>query len=126
MSFELAFLIVGWYFADTLLRVTLAKWVPSRIQSFSECLRAGATRCAVILASFVAPNILPWLPWWVGGLFLALVGLFIAFVVLRKYFLEPKEFTFDGYVLVAGGGEVYEGGYDVTTGYDVTDTKPSL
>jgi len=113
MSFELAFLIVGWYFADTLLRVTLAKMVPSRIQSFSECLRAGTTRCAVILASFVAPNILPWLPWWVGALFLILVGVLVSYIALRRYFLEPKEFSFDGYVLVTESEEKQSGCYDV-------------
>lgn len=102
MSFELGFLIVGWYFADTLLRVTLAKLVPSKIQSFSECLRAGTTRCAIIIASFVAPNILPWLPWWVGGLFVTLVILLIFYIILRKHFLEPKEFSFDGYILISG------------------------
>jgi len=120
MSFELAFLIVGWYFADTLLRVTLAKLVPSRIQSFSECLRAGATRCAVICASFVAPNILPWLPWWVGGLFLVLIGVLVSYIVWRRYFLEPKEFTFDGYVLVSESEEAY------AECYDVMETKPPM
>ena len=101
LSVEISSLVISWFFADTLLRVTLAKMVPSRIQSFSECLRAGVTRCAIISASFIAPYVLQWLLWWSCGVFVIVILLLITFVIRKKHLLEPQELCFDGYTLVA-------------------------
>lgn len=96
LSVEICFLIIGWFFADTMLRVIFSKMVPSTIQSFSECLRAGMTRSAIILASFLAPNLFPWLRESAlvsaSGTLLVL----IAFLVRKPTLLEPKEIDFDG------------------------------
>lgn len=100
LSFEVNFLIIGWFFADTLLRVTLARLVPSKIQSFSECLRAGVLRCAIIFASFIAPNVMPFIEWWSVVVFGIIIVLFGAYIVHRKQFIEPKEIYFDGYTIL--------------------------
>ena len=87
-------LTLGWCFDDVLIRVLLANMVPSKIQSFSETLRAGVCKIAVIAASFTVTDVLPWLHWWSSGIMVFNILLLVVFLIRWKHMINPTVIPF--------------------------------
>ena len=87
-------LVLGWCFDDVLIRVLLGNMVPSKIQSFSETLRAGICKIAITAACFTVTDLLPWVHWWSTGILFFYILLLVIFLVRREHMINPKEIPF--------------------------------
>ena len=96
-------IMFGWCFDDVLVRIILANFVPSQIQSFSEALRSGVCRISMIVASFTVAVVGTWVQWWSIGIAVLNLMLFGVFVVRAKHFIEPKLLTLSDEVGVPVG-----------------------
>ena len=94
MVMFLIFLVLAWSVEDVLVRIMLAKMVPSKIQSFTETLRGGVCKIACIVASITVPMLSTWLHWWAVGILILILLLLVWFIMRRKYFINPQEITF--------------------------------
>ena len=90
-------LTIGWNFDDVMIRVMFANMVPSKIQSFSETLRGGMSRSAIIAGSFTVAVILPWAHWWSSGIIVLNLLLLIAFIIRGRHLINPTEIPFMEY-----------------------------
>ena len=86
--------MLGWCFDGVLIRVLLANLVPSKIQSFTEALRSGVCRLAMVAGSLTVGVILPWLQWWSVGIILIHVFIIIAYIRRGTHFKNPREIVF--------------------------------
>ena len=100
---------LGWCFDDALIRVLLANMVPSKIQSFSETLRAGVCKIAIVAGSFTVAVLLPWVHWWSVGIMVFNILILIGFILRRKQLIHPGEIPLMDYTSTTEGIKVTYG-----------------
>jgi len=91
----------GYSFDDVLIRVMFSNMVPSKVQSFSETLRASMSRIAIVLGSLTVTVVLPYIHWWAGGVIIMHIVFTLVFIWRKHDLVEPVEISFhDGYEFI--------------------------
>ena len=94
MVFFMPTYILTWVIDEVLVKSIMSQMVPSHMNSFVEGLRNGWAKSARIVASFSAPLLLPFLPYWACTLIFIVTVMLILFILRRKSFTKivPMEF----------------------------------
>lgn len=83
------------YCFEVMIKVILAKMVPSNIQSFSESLRCGVSRVVIVGGSFTVAIMLPWAHWWSAAVISVHFILLVAFLIRKTHLINPVEIPFE-------------------------------